>query len=370
MKLEGRIVTPDGVIDGYLIADQGRITQVHGQPAPDTLNPDGSTIVPGFVDLHNHGGAGGSFPTGTLDQARRAAAHHRAHGTTIMLASLVSASPDDLIAQITTLIPLAEEGLIHGIHLEGPYINASRCGAQNPKFIYPGNPIDLARIIASADGWIRSITLAPETDNLEALLDLCAAHSIICSFGHTDADFELTWASVDKALARGLTVTATHLFNAMPLVHHRAPGAAGALLLAANQGRAYVELVADGVHLDDAMVQLPQANAFFVTDAMEAAGMPDGAYTLGRLDVTVDGGVARLAGGTIAGGTTTLAQQFLRHVGRGMTLIHATTFTSTVPARILGLADHAIVEGAPLNLVVLDSNGTILKVWTPARYFN
>lgn len=365
MKIEGRIVTPDGVIDGHLIAHDGRITEVRGHPAPDTLSPDGPTIVPGFVDLHNHGGAGGSFPTGTLDQARRAALYHRAHGTTTMLASLVSASPDDLIAQITTLLPLAEEGLIHGFHLEGPYINASRCGAQNPEFIYPGNPTDLARIIVSAGGWIRSITLAPETDNLEALLDLCSAHSIICSFGHTDADFDLTCAGVDKALARGLTVTATHLFNAMPPVHHRAPGAAGALLLAAHEGRAYVELVADGVHLHDAMVRLPQTNAFFVTDAMEAAGMPDGSYTLGRLDVTVVGGVARLTGGPIAGGTTTLAQQFRRHVGRGMALIDATTFTSTTPARILDLPDHGIFEGAPLNLVILDSNGTILKVWTP-----
>ena len=364
MKLHGRIVTPDGVIDGHIAARDGHITEVSGQPADNCPHPTSLTIVPGFVDLHNHGGAGGSFPTGTPDQARRAALYHRAHGTTIMLASLVSAAPDDLIDQVTTLTPLAEEGLIHGIHLEGPYINACRCGAQNPEFIYPGDPFDLGRIIDAADGWIRSITIAPETENLEALLDLCATHNIICSYGHTDADYGCTRSAIDKALERGLTVTATHLFNAMPPLHHRAPGAAGALLVAANQGQVFVELVADGVHLDDAVVHLPRRNAFFVTDAMEAAGMPDGDYTLGRLDVVVDGGVARLGDGTIAGGTSTLAQQFRRHVVRGMTLVDATTLTSTTPAEVLGLSDHGIRVGAALDLVAMNPDGTINRVWT------
>ncbi len=363
--LEGRIVTTDGVLDGYLTFDDGHITSLAGTPVTvEGLNQDGLTIVPGFVDLHNHGGAGGSFPTGTPEQARAAALFHRRNGTTTLLASMVSATPTALIHQVRALIPLCEEGLLHGFHLEGPYLNACRCGAQNPERIYPGNPHDLERIIHAGAGWVRSITIAPETENLDALLDLCAQHGVICSFGHTDADFELTQASVGKALDRGLTVTATHLFNAMPALHHRAPGAAGALLAAANRGQIHVELIADGVHLHDRMVDLVPRNALFVTDAMEAAGMPDGDYRLGELDVVVDGGVARLRDGTIAGGTSTLVQQFNHHVSRGMRLIDATTYASTAPAHVLGLPAHGISVGSPLNLVVLDSGGKINGVWT------
>lgn len=364
-ELQGWIVTPDGVLDGHLNFQDGHITSVTGTPVSgEGFNPIGPTIVPGFVDLHNHGGLGGAFPTGTYEQARQAALFHRSNGTTTLLASMVSAAPDALISQLHTLIPLCEEGLLHGFHLEGPYINACRCGAQNPEYIYPGNPQDFAAIITAANGWVRSITLAPETDNLEEMLDLCATHNIICSFGHTDADFEQTQSGVDKALERGLTVTATHLFNAMPPLHHRAPGAAGALLAAAAASKAYVELVADGVHLHDGIVDGARTNAVFVTDAMEAAGMPDGDYALGQLDVVVSGGVARLYDGTLAGGTSTLAQQFSRHVARGMTLIDATTHTSSTPAEILGLSGLGIFSGAPLNIVVFDSSGKINQVWT------
>lgn len=363
--LEGWIITPDGVLDGHLSFHQGHITEVTGTPVPGAgFNPAGLTIAPGLVDLHNHGGLGGAFPTGTYEQARQAALFHRQNGTTTLLASMVSAAPEALIKQVKKLTPLCQEGLIHGFHLEGPYINACRCGAQNPEYIYPGNPADFAAIIAAAPGWIRSITLAPETDNLEDMLDLCAQHHIICSFGHTDADFEQTQSGVDKALERGLTVTATHLFNAMPPLHHRAPGAAGALLAAAASSKAYVELVADGVHLHDGIVDTALNNAVFVTDAMEAAGMPDGDYLLGQLEVVVSDGVARLTDGTLAGGTSTLAQQFARHVARGMSLIHATTHTSSTPAAVLGLHKREITVGAPLNTVVFNSSGKIDQVWT------
>lgn len=362
----GWILTPEGVIDGHLSFHNSHITAVTGTPVTDPgFNPAGPTFVPSFVDLHNHGGYGGAFPTGTLEEARQAALFHRRNGTTTLLASMVSAAPEALAEQVEKLIPLCEEGLIHGFHLEGPYINACRCGAQNPAYVYPGNPRDLEYVIAAARGWIRSLTLAPETDNLEALLDLCATHKIICSFGHTDADFEQTQAGVEQALDRGLTVTATHLFNAMPPLHHRAPGAAGALLAAAAAGKAYVELVADGVHLHDGTVDAARTNAVFVTDAMEAAGMPDGGYNLGQLEVEVSGGVARLRqGGALAGGTSTLAQQFVRHVHRGMSLVDASAHTSSLPAEVLGLECRGILIGAALDIVVFNSNGKIEQVWT------
>lgn len=365
-KIEGRIVTPHGVIDGFLQLENGIITELSGEPAPKNagFHPELPTIVPSFIDLHNHGGNGGAFSTGTQDQARNAAQYHREHGTTVMLASMVSAPADALAAQVENLIPLCEEGLLCGIHLEGPFINACRCGAQNPDFIFPGNPTDLAQVIHAGKGWIKSITVAPETDNLTELLDLCAAHHIIASFGHTDADFDTTTSAIALAKEKNVTVTATHLFNAMPPLHHRDPGSVGALLAAARAGDAYVELIADGVHLADGTVDLARSNnAFFITDAMEAAGMPDGEYILGVLNVTVTDGVARLRdGGAIAGGTSTLASQFVHHVRRGMTLIDATLHTSTVAAKILGLSDHEIVKSNPVNFVVFDSNGQLQQV--------
>lgn len=363
--MHGRIVTPAGVLDGTLYTDNGIITKIEGTPVAESgFNPAGFTIVPAFIDLHNHGGFGGAFPTGTEEQARIAANFHRLQGTTTLLASMVSAPVEDLERQVRTLLPLCEEGLIFGIHLEGPYINACRCGAQNPEFILPGNPTDLARIVDVGQGWIKSITLAPETENLEELLDICAAHNIIASFGHTDADFDTTTSAIQAARQRQVTVTATHLFNAMPPIHHRAPGAAGALLAAARAGDAFVELVADGVHLADGTVDFARSDhAFFVTDAMEAAGMPDGTYILGTLDVTVEQGIARLSeGGAIAGGTSTLAQQFSWHVRRGMTLIDATSLTSATASAVLGLSDHALREGNPVNFVVFDSSGQKIQV--------
>lgn len=365
--LSGRIVMPQGVIDGTLTVENGVIAKIEGRKVAESSGfpGQGLTIVPGFIDLHNHGGHGGAFPTGTVEQARRAAQYHRSHGTTVMLASMVSAPVEALSAQVRNLQNLCEEGLIYGIHLEGPFINACRCGAQNPQFIYPGSPGDLAQVIEAGQGWIKSITLAPETENLADILDLCAAHNIIASFGHTDADFDTTMNAISLAREKAVTVTATHLFNAMPPLHHRAPGAVGALLAAARAGDAYVELIADGVHLSDGTVDAVRVeNAFFITDAMEAAGMPDGHYILGVLDVTVAGGVARLSdGGTIAGGTSTLAQQFGHHVRRGMSLIDATLHTSTTASRVLGLENHAIAEKNAANFVVFDSNGHLQQVY-------
>ncbi|MCK2201311.1 N-acetylglucosamine-6-phosphate deacetylase [Corynebacterium callunae] len=365
-EISGRIVTPRGIIDGTVSFKDGHIVAVSGNPAADNgLASTGLTLVPGFIDLHNHGGLGGAFPTGTVEQARRAAQFHRSQGTTILLASLVSAPPEELIKQVKVLKELCEEGLLFGIHLEGPFINACRCGAQNPDFIYPGNPEDFGQIITAAAGWIKSITIAPETPNLVALLELCAQHGIIVSFGHTDADFETTTHAISQATALGLKVTATHLFNAMPPLHHRAPGAAGAMLAAARNGEAFVELVADGVHLSDGTVDFARSErAFFVSDAIEAAGMPDGNYILGVLEVEVQGGVARLKnGGAIAGGTSTIAQQFRRHVARGMTLCDATQLSSTTASRVLGLRQHAIEVNAPLNIVALDSQGQVAAVY-------
>lgn len=368
----GKLVNAHGVIPhARLSIDGADIAAI--DPLPGLPDDKALTFVPGFVDLHNHGGLRGSFPTATAEEARIAANYHRAHGTTTMLASLVSATEASILAQVPVLADLCDEGVLAGIHLEGPFVNACRCGAQDPAAIIPGDPDLLDRAARAGRGHVRQITFAPETAHAHALLEVCAAHNIIVSLGHTDASFEQTRDFISDAVAADVTITATHLFNAMPPLHHRAPGAAAALIAAAAEGKVSVELIADGVHLADGTVDMVMRavgdEAFFITDAMQAAGMDDGAYNLGTLDVVVAGGVARLATtdgseGAIAGGTSTLAEQFTRHVARGVDLTTAVAATSTTAARVLGIGDRAghLAVGSPADMVGLDADGNVAVV--------
>lgn len=367
----GDILTPIGMLHDALLTTHGdRITAVHPAGTYSSEQAAAATsaayILPGLVDLHNHGGAGESFPTSTLTGCARAAAHHHAHGTTTLLASLVSAPGAHLINQTAVLAELADAGEIDGIHLEGPFINALRCGAQDPTAIIPGDPELFTQIVRAGRGWVKTITFAPDTANVDGLLEVCAEHRIVASLGHTDADFDTTMAVVDKATRMGVTVTATHLFNAMPQLHHRDPGAAAALIDAAAIERCFVELVADGVHLRDRTVDLiwdvvGTSHAMFVTDAMAAAGMRDGDYTLGDMQVTVADGVARLTQdegvGAIAGGTSRLLDQVRRHVHRGRPLEQSIMLAATTAARVLGLSDRgSIAVGNRADLMLCDEN--------------
>lgn len=351
------------------ITVEGQVIHSVTPDEPGSSDPSLPLILPGFADLHNHGGAGGAFPTGTLDECRRAALYHRAHGSKTVFASLVSAPGERLVEQTALLADLADEGLIAGIHMEGPFIAACRCGAQDPAAIIPGDPDIFARVIRAGRGHLRQITFAPETDNALALLDLCAEHNVIASLGHTDADFATTARIIGEAAARQVTVTATHLFNAMPQLHHRHPGPIAALLERAGRGVAGVEIIADGVHLvDDTVDFLDSAtqHAFLITDAMEAAGKPDGQYILGALDVTVSDGVARLTPGpgedgpgAIAGGTSTIASQVQRHLQRGWTLDHAVEMSSARAAAVLDTPAPVLTPGAPATFVLLHPAGGV-----------
>ncbi|MEX3516782.1 amidohydrolase family protein [Corynebacterium camporealensis] len=371
-ELRGRFVGPDGEFTGRVRIDGEHIAAVDEEASSSAS--DELTWVPGFVDLHNHGGNLGAFPSGTLEECRRAADFHRAHGTTTLLASLVSGNHAELCGQAEILAQLAEAGEIAGIHMEGPFVNAGKCGAQDPSRIVDGDPELFASVIDAAGGHLRAMTFAPETAAVPELLDLCAQHKIIASLGHTTADYELTVSVIAQAHERGVTVTATHLFNAMPPVHHREPGAVAALLNAAKAGEAYVELIADGVHLADGTVDMAYSGrAFAITDAMEAAGVSDGEYKLGHLRVQVTDGVARVDSGSIAGGTSTLAEQFARFAQRHG-LAEAVRFTSTTAAHVLcdaGLQQATelgeVGIGKRANLVGLDSQLQVRRVMNGGR---
>ena len=303
----------------------------------------GPLIVPGFIDVHNHGGAGGGFPTGTIEECIDAAMYHRARGSTTLWASLVSAPGDELVAQTSMLASLAQQ-----------------------------DPDMFAEVISAGEGYLKSITFAPETAHVDQLFELCAQHGVIASLGHTNADFDTMAAAISRGREIGATVTATHLFNAMPQIHHRAPGAAAALISAGARGEIGLEVIADGTHLDDGAVDMvinaAPHNSFGITDAMAAAGKADGDYVLGALDVTVADGVARLTnGGAIAGGTSTLAEQFSRRMTRGASIRQASAFVTGNVARVMGMGELAtVITGKPADLAVFANGGDSLPELTIA----
>jgi N-acetylglucosamine-6-phosphate deacetylase len=327
----------------------------------------GRLILPGLVDVHCHGGAGHGFPEADAAGMQEASDHHLRHGTTTLLGSLVSAPADQLEGRVRALLPLVASGDLAGIHLEGPFLSAARCGAQDPRSIVPGDPALLRRLIETGEGAIRSVTLAPETPRLTELLEVLAAANVTPSFGHTDASSVETHAAITAVGGRRLG--ATHLFNGMPPLHSRAPGPVAACLAAAARGAMVVELVGDGVHLADetvAMVfDLVGADRIaLVTDAMAAAGMPDGRYPLGPMTVDVVGGVARLATdpgtiGAIAGGTARLLDVLRRTVqDAGVSLPDAVTAATATPARLLGLDSEVgdVVPGRRADLLITDED--------------
>lgn len=399
LVLRGRIWTGAGaahalVEDGVIEVSAWTIRCVRpaeSTDAPAELDQYGRphTFLPGLVDLHNHGGGGHSFPTSDADGCGIAAQHHRSRGTTTLLASLVSAEGPALVRQAGVLSQLAEEEMVSGIHLEGPFLSSRRRGAHDPAALVPGDPELLLRIIEAARGHRRSITIAPETDNLQKLLQVCSDHRVVVSLGHSDASVAETEDALEAASAAGVAATATHLFNAMPALDHRDPGIAGALLRAAAEGRLVAELVADGVHLDDVMVAIAlsaaPAQIAFVSDAMAAAGMKDGTYTLGGSAVVVRDAVARLAAppgqpAALAGGTSALVDQVIRHAGevllserikssaeisRAARVVRACTQT---PAQVIGLNDRGLLApGLRADVVQLDSQGKVSRVLTGGR---
>ncbi|MFI6572909.1 N-acetylglucosamine-6-phosphate deacetylase [Nocardia fluminea] len=359
------------IADGVVEFEDGLISwvgDVANHPAHERLPvPNDDLVLPGLIDLHCHGGAGFGFPNADVAGARVAAAHHRAHGTTGLMGSLVSDQPEVLVAQAALLAGLVEEGALLGVHLEGPFINAIRCGAQDPAAIIPGDPELFERICVAARGTVRSMTLAPETAHFDELLAAMRRQDVLPSLGHTDADATTTAARI--AEAGGRPVTATHLFNGMPTLHHRSPGPVAACLAAAGRGEMVVELIADGVHLAPQTVAMVfdtvgADQIALVSDAMAAAGMSDGDYRLGALDVQVHDGVARLAThdgspGAIAGGTARLVDVLRWTVDiAGIPLLDAVVAATRTPARVLGLERErgSLAVGARADILVTDQS--------------
>ncbi|MGV9428084.1 N-acetylglucosamine-6-phosphate deacetylase [Streptomyces sp. NPDC003656] len=366
-----RVVLPTGVVDDGRVSVEGtRITAAGpaeaAPPAPagaEVVDASGHWLVPGFVDLHNHGGGGASFAVGSAEDALTAVRAHRAHGTTTLVASTVTDDLDLLARRAGLLGELAEQGEIAGIHFEGPFISPCRKGAHSEALLRDPDPAEVRKLLDAARGQARMVTLATELPGGLDSVRLLAEQGVIAAIGHTDASYEQTVEAIDA----GATV-ATHLFNAMPPLGHRAPGPITALL---EDERITVELIDDGVHLHPAALQLAFHHAgadrvAFITDAMDAAGAGDGRYLLGPLEVEVREGVARLVeGGSIAGSTLTLDRAFQRAVTVDrLPVTDVVKALSVNPARLLGLSDRigSLEPGKDADLVLLDAEFTVKGV--------
>ncbi|TQJ38575.1 N-acetylglucosamine 6-phosphate deacetylase [Arthrobacter sp. SLBN-112] len=376
--LRGRIVTASlDIADGVVAADDGLVTFAGpAEDFPGVLPPDapaGRVLLPGLVDVHCHGAYGSDFSEGDPDGAERAARYLHSRGTTTLLASVVTGEPADLVRNLGMLRELVSLGLIAGSHLEGPFLSGQQCGAHDPALLLEPDPDVVARMLAAAGPTLASMTLAAELPGAPELAGQLAARGIIPSLGHTAADHTTASAFLARAAAAldsagNSTLrnrpTVTHLFNAMPSLHHRSPGPVSASLSAAKAGKAVVELIADGVHLAPETVKLVfdlvgAENIALVTDAMAATGLDDGRYRLGSLSVTVSGGVARVDNtGAIAGGTSTLLDVVRATVAAGVPLRDAVTSATAVPAAVLGLSAKAgdLRPGMPADVVLVDQD--------------
>jgi len=352
---------------GAQIVDCGSGSAPH---APDVDLPD-AVVVPGFVDVHVHGGGGSSYTDGNTSDILRAAKFHRRYGTTTTLASLVTASAADLLDAVRALAESTAEGVISGIHLEGPWLSTAYCGAHDHTQLRDPSPAEIDALLAAGNGAIRMVTVAPERPGGDAAITRLVDAGVVVAVGHTDASYEQTRHAVELGATVG-----THLFNAMRPLHHREPGPALALL---EDARVTVELIADGVHVHPAVVHavIEAAGAdrvALVTDATAAAGVGDGEFRLGATPVDVVEGVARVRGtSTIAGSTATMDQLFRFAAGLGSNrdaaLAAAVQMTSTTPARALGLNRVGSLRvGADANLVLLDCDLEVTSVMAEGEW--
>jgi N-acetylglucosamine-6-phosphate deacetylase len=338
----GWIRVADGVVVGCAEGVPSEQADVHSV---------GGTIIPGFVDIHVHGAVGFDFGMANLEGVRSAAGYHSSRGTTTLLASVASASIEDLGRAIIRLRTLVEDGTLAGIYLEGPYLSQERRGAHNPALLREPNLAEVQHLVGLGGGAIRMLTIAPELPGAEAVVRWLVDQGVVVAIGHTNCDLDTARAAFNW----GATV-ATHLFNGMPELRHRNPGPVGAALV---DPRITAELILDGHHVRREAAEVARRSTpgrlALVSDAMQATGQRDGDYDLAGSFVRVKDGVAMLAdGSSLAGSTMTISDCFPLLLGLDdMTLPEAVLATSITPAVAIGIARPGLQPGASADLVVL-----------------
>lgn len=353
----------DTLRPGWLRLRDDIVLELGGGSPPGTPDLEAAYVSPAFVDVHCHGGGGFAFATTRREEAEAAVQFHRASGTGVVVASLMTAPLDLLEAQVRTLVPLVQEGTLAGLHLEGPWLSPRHAGAHDEQSLTVPRTEDVERLLAAAQGQLCTATLAPELPGALDAIRLLASQGVTVAVGHTDAD-EVMLRTAVQAGAR----VVTHLCNAMRPIHHRAPGPVTA---AVADDRLAVELITDGVHVHPEVLALlaraTRSRVLLVTDATAAAGSADGSYRLGSLEVVVRDGVARRADtGALAGSTLTMDRAVRTAVASGFPVPAALASATRLPAEALGLGRFGVgqrpgVLGPGARVVLLDENLRIIR---------
>lgn len=357
----GLIASPDGTVEGWVLIEHGRIAAIGRGEAVDgpLLDLRGGTLRPGYIDLHCHGGGGATVYSGNAEDVITAASTHLSHGTTSMMASLTAAPREELVRAARSIVEASTTGRaanLAGIHFEGPFLSASRPGAQPLRHLRAIDEFEFDELLTASGQLPVSMTIAPELPGAVRLIE--RYHDRATFFlGHTDASAR----EFDDAVNAGARAV-THLFNAMPPLHHRSPGPVARALL---DGRVTSEIILDGHHLDADTVLLALATAgpgrlFLVTDAMAAAGMPDGVYDLPGLRVDVHDGAASVHGTTTLAGSALLMDSAVSRLISTAPLSDQEVgmMSAGNAARVMGWSDRGRIEvGAIADLVVTDHRG-------------
>jgi N-acetylglucosamine-6-phosphate deacetylase len=376
-----RALTPEQEInDAVVLVEDEKIVAVGSRteiPVPASAHRRDKrafSVVPGFIDVHIHGAAGYDVMDASPSALSAIAAGVATRGTTSLVATTVTASEQATCKAVEAIAgwmrcarrdrpadrPLAE---ILGVHFEGPFISHARRGVHPEEWIADPSVSLLRRLLSAARGEARMLTLAPELPGVEELMAEALRAGLVVSLGHTNASYAEAMAAISRGARH-----AAHVFNAMRPFAHRETGVLGAILTSAG---VTAELIADGVHVDDAAIRIllaakgPQG-VILVSDGTAATGMPDGTYRLGNFEVNVAGGVARNSEGKLAGSTVTLDRALRHMIGLGLSLREVLPMLTSSPARLLGLAGHkgCLAAGADADLVLLDEQLQVAGVMT------
>lgn len=362
--VNGAVLTPlETITDGVVLVSGGKVVRVGARskvevPAGSRLvDAEGGFVVPGFIDLHVHGGAGCDAMDGTWGAIAAMAQFHARHGTTSMLPTTVSFSRQGLLGVLTGVsaaVGASDRGAnVLGIHLEGPYISGEQKGAHSPDQIRPPSVKEFLELLVASQRTVRMITFAPELQGAWDLVGECVRNKVVPSVGHTNATYAQTMATFKIGVKH-----ASHVFNSMRGLQQREPGVVGAVL-ASSQVTA--QLIADGIHVHPAVMRmiviLKGANRIaLITDAISATGSEKPTSKLGSMSVTVKDGVPRLDSGVIAGSILTMDEAVRNMVQKVNVPLHeAVRMATLTPAQSIGIdgAKGSLEPGKDADLLVL-----------------
>jgi len=367
--INGTIITPFHLVSGKaIIIEKGKIIEIVNKEELKTATLTGvevieakdKFIVPGYIDIHIHGGGGSDVMDGDYEAINQIAIAHSHFGTTSFLPTTMTMSKDKIIRSLRSICKAAKKGTagaeILGIHMEGPYINPEKKGAQKEEDIKKISIEEFLEFNQASGNLIRLVTIAPEMPGAIDLIKYLYKQGIIASVGHSNATYVQTRAGIQAGLSH-----VTHTFNAMRELHHREPGVVGAAL---TSPELTVEVIADGIHIHPIVLKIltkikEAEEIVLITDAMRAAGLKEGTYDLGGQEVIVTKGQARLKDGTLAGSVLTMDKAVKNMASKvGVPLPKAIQMASFNPARSIGIDDKkgSLEPGKDADIVILNKN--------------